>query len=98
MPNVPFGAFVQTVLLDLADTLAQTSVKAAEARLRVNDIELDIPAQLHLQDAQTDAAGQPSQLIVAMPSLRETFPAGRVGRIRMTLEAKALAPAEEVTP
>ena len=92
MPNMTFGDLLSLVLTELSATLNQTDDKAQMARVHVQDVELEIPAMLNLISEPTDATATPStghtsQLIVAMPAPRETFPMGRVGRIRMKIEA-----------
>ena len=95
MLNLTFGNLLTLVLTELSATLVQTTDKTHAARMRVRNVELEIPALLNLTNepnqitAEADAGGKvQSQLIVTMPSPREVFPLGRVGRIRMTIESE----------
>ena len=100
MPTITFGNFLALVLTQLADTLDQTDAKAKATKLHVNTIELEIPAMLHLlvDEAPATTPEQKSHLIVAMPSPREVFPIGRVGRIRMTIAPETTTSLVEETP
>jgi hypothetical protein len=89
MSSIHFGNLLQLMLTELADTVQKSETQATAARVRLDDIELDIPAHLQLLEAE---AATPAQLIVGMPSPREVLPAGRVGRIRVTFEAQRPEP------
>jgi hypothetical protein len=74
------GALAQTV--SPADLFRQQS-GAAEIllapellNLRVSELDLDLPAHLQVQQ---------DRLIVSLPSTLEQPPAGRMGRIRLTI-------------
>ncbi|NJM41337.1 MAG: hypothetical protein HC853_11525 [Anaerolineae bacterium] len=88
MSSIHFGNLLQLMLTELADTVQKSEAQAAAARVRLDDIELDIPAHLQLLEAEATTPSKPAQLIVGMPSPREVLPAGRVGRIRVTFEAQ----------
>lgn len=55
-------------------------------KLRVSDIELDLPAHIRLQ-AASSASSNP-QLMLTLPSLLETPLPSRLGRIRITIKAE----------
>ena len=94
MADIKFGDLVTMIIHQLADSIEQTVERAEEARLHVSDVDLEIPALVRLEADET-AAAAPPQLMVNLPTTRETPPPGRVGRVRITFEALPPLPPEE---
>ena len=97
MADITFGELIALILQELADTVEQTVDPATALGLRVDDVALDIPAYLHVADVADDPAAPPDQLRlrVGLPSARETPPAGRLGRVRITIRTEQGEPPQE---
>ncbi|MEZ4659520.1 MAG: hypothetical protein R2911_18325 [Caldilineaceae bacterium] len=80
-----------TQVIPLADRLpadgdgAPLVPPAAMLGLQVSDLDLDLPAHLHVQAAVT-ASGAAPRLMITLPSTLEQS-TGRVGRVRLTIAA-----------
>jgi len=93
MPDITLGDFIALVFDDLADTIEQTNERSNLVQLQVSDVDLEIPA--HLRLPADPVPEEPARLMVTLPSTRELPPAGRLGRIRLTLERTKPALPEE---
>ena len=94
MADITLGNLIALIFNELAESLEQTADRAEQLRLQVSDLQLDIPAHLRLQAGPLPEAG-PAQLMVTLPSTRETPPAGRLGRVHIMIERyQPLAPEE----
>ena len=91
MADLTLGDLLTLVLQDLAETVEQTADQARALGLRVGDVDIDIPAYLHV-DGESAGAADDVRLRVALPSTREAPPPNRLGRIRLTIEAVPGAP------
>ena len=110
MADITLGDLLTLICTELTQTLEQTADSSKSAKLHVSDVDLEIPAHLRLQ-AESLSGGflrselykteaQPNspnsvRLMVGLPSTRETPPVGRLGRIRITIEAQQLLPPKE---
>ena len=86
MADMTIGDLLALVLEDLATTVEQTADQARAVGLRVGDIDIEIPAYLHVNGGPVPESEE-IQLHVALPSTREAPPPNRLGRIRLTIEA-----------
>ena len=93
MADITLGDLIALVLQDLADAVEETSERARATGLRVGDVDLEIPAYLHV-DGDPSSATDGLRLRLALPSSRDTPPAGRVGRVRLSIEAQPPPPTE----
>lgn len=108
MADTTLGDFIALILKELASTFELT-VKPVDLfklhtrdvdieppeeiiNLHVSDLELDLPAHLQLQ---ADPVFSTRRLIVTLPSTLETLPAGRLGRIRITIKPEPLSRSQE---
>ena len=92
MADITLGDLLTLVLQDLADTVEQTADQTRALGLHVGDVNLEIPAYLHVDGGS--AAPEDVRLRVALPSTREAPPPNRLGRIRITIAAQSGAPSE----
>jgi hypothetical protein len=94
MNDITFGELLTVVIDDLSATLQHVTDRTQDIGLRVSDIDLDLPAHLRLRvGPERDAVS--TRLMVGLPSLRETPPNGRLGRVRLTLETPRRPRSEE---
>jgi hypothetical protein len=100
MATIALGTLFGLILRELDDAFRQTvhpadlfrqhnGAAALEPQveilhLHVSDLDLELPAHLQVQMAP-DARGQGAHLMVTLPSTLEQPPAGRLGRIRLTI-------------
>lgn len=88
MADITLGDLLTLICTEMSQTLQQTKNNSELLKLQVNDVDLEIPAHLSLQPAQQ--ANDSARLMVGLPSTRETPPALRLGRIRISIEAQQL--------
>ena len=93
MADITLGDLLTLVLQDLADTVEQTADQTRALGLHVGDVNLEIPAYLHVDNGSATAP-EDLRLRVALPSTREAPPPNRLGRIRITIAAQSGAPSE----
>lgn len=102
MGTLALGDLLALILTELDVALAQTANPAAlfqqqsggmvlepEADLRtlhVSELDLDLPAHLQVQRPPHAPRATVPRLMVTLPSTLEQPPAGRVGRLRLTIE------------
>ncbi len=101
--HITLGNLIGLIIEELSTTFEQTvnpgglykmhtidanlPVPAELLNLQVRDIELDLPAHIHLRSAPLSTA-KTTQLMLTLPSPLETLPLGRLGRVRITIEPK----------
>jgi hypothetical protein len=101
MATLTLGDLLALIVIELDDALAQTVRPAALFRqhmggvlfepgaelrsLHVSELELDLPAHLQVQLEPHVPTGA-ARLMVTLPSTLEQPLAGRIGRLRLTIE------------
>jgi aspartate/methionine/tyrosine aminotransferase len=94
MADITLSDLLTMIVIELSTTIEQTAERSELVKMQVSDIDLEIPAHLRLQaDSATNSENSP-RLMVGLPSLRETAPTGRIGRIRISIEPQELPPQE----
>ncbi len=91
MADIRLSDFLTLIVTDLVASIEQTAERAEAARMRVSDVDLDIPALVSLE-TDTPETADGAQVMVRLPSTRDALP-GRVGRVRILFEAHG--PGEE---
>ena len=102
MGTLALGDLLALILTELDVALAQTVNPAAlfqqqsgetllepQAELRnlhVSELDLDLPAHLQVQMSSYAPHAAAPRLLVTLPSTLEQPPAGRIGRLRLTIE------------
>jgi hypothetical protein len=97
MADITLGDLIALILRDLADTVEQAAERTTPLGLRVDDVDLEIPAYLHVEDGEATAPDA-LRLRVALPTARETLPAGRLGRVRIAITAQRDEPPQGELP
>ena len=87
MTQTTLGDLLITIRQEIAQTIDQTQDQtqdlATQTRIYVSDVDLDIPAYVRF-DPSPNPKTTPSRVTIDLPNLRETPPAGRLGRLRVT--------------
>ncbi len=87
MAQTTLGDLLITIRQEIAQTIDQTQDQTqdvtTQTRLYVSDVDLDIPAYVRF-DRSSNPETNPSHVTIDFPNLRETPPAGRLGRLRVT--------------
>jgi hypothetical protein len=97
MADITLSDLLTLILTDLATTIEQTAERSELVKMHVNDVDLEIPAHLRLLSESSTSTEKSARLMVSLPSLRETPSAGRLGRIRISIEPEQLPPTKEPT-
>jgi hypothetical protein len=87
MAETTLGDLLITLRQEIAQTINQTQDQtqdvATQTRLYVSDVDIDVPTYIRFcrsSNSETDS----SHVTIDLPNLRETIPAGRLGRLRVT--------------
>jgi hypothetical protein len=87
MAQTTLGDLLITIRQEIAQTIDQTQNLtqdvATQTRIYVSDVDIDIPAYVRF-DPSPNPETNPSHVTIDLPNLRETPPAGRLGRLRVT--------------
>jgi len=87
MAQTTLGDLLITIRQEIAQTIDQTQDTtqdvATQMRLYVSDVDLDLPGYIQF-DRSTNPETHSSRVTIELPNLRETPPAGRLGRLRVT--------------
>lgn len=87
MAQTTLGDLLITIRQEIAQTIDQTQDItqdiATQTRLYVSDVDLDLPAYIQF-DRSANSETNSSHVTIDLPNLRETPPAGRLGRLRVT--------------
>jgi hypothetical protein len=87
MAQTTLGDLLITIRQEIAQTIDQTQDVTQDVttktRIYVSDVDLDIPAYVRFERSSNPKTN-PSHVTIDFPNLRETPPAGRLGRLRVT--------------
>ena len=89
MAQTTLGDLLITIRQEIAQTIDQTQDNtqdiATQTRLYISDIDIDLPAYTRFdRSANPETNLNSSHVTIDLPNLRETPPAGRLGRLRVT--------------
>lgn len=87
MAQTTLGDLLITIRQEIAQTIDQTQDRSqditTQTRIYISDIDIDLPAYIRF-DRSANPETNPSHVTIDLPNLRETPPAGRLGRLRVT--------------
>jgi hypothetical protein len=94
MGDVTLADFLTLLCDELAATAAGTARvmvpgdTTAAVRMALGDVDVELPVRFRV----TQDPVEPARLLVSLPSLRETAPGGRLGRLRLHAGPRYEAP------
>ncbi|MEB3180848.1 MAG: hypothetical protein VKL59_17730 [Nostocaceae cyanobacterium] len=88
MSDITLGDLLTLIVQEMSQTFEQTTTTSEAVKLHVSDVDLEIPAYVTLQPKVQPESETPPRLIVGLPSTRENPSVGRLGRLRISIEAQ----------